>query len=129
MNIEAVIHDDWAEEPRIMAACLQLWGTLSGRPSQLDHYTFADLTEMAKEPDRALLTRAVFYLATPRTEVLKTCLMYEFRGLFLELPEEEVDHYSRGQSVIHPEFGEPIPESEIMICFTPGNALHSQGSQ
>ncbi|WP_226858529.1 hypothetical protein [Diaphorobacter aerolatus] len=93
----------------------------------MDHYTFDHLLHLAQAGDEAVVARALSYLATPRVKVLKTCLMYEFDGGFYELPEEEVRHYSRGEAVIHPEFGEPISESQIMICFTPGATLKDMG--
>lgn len=128
MNVDGVIQDDWSSEPGVMQACLHVWHALSSREHQLDHYTFDDLVHLAQANDESLVTRALSYLATPRVRVLKTCLMYEFDGGFYELPEEEVRHYSRGEAVIHPEFGEPIPESRIMICFTPGSTLKNKGA-
>lgn len=128
MNIDGVIQDDWAAEPSVMQACLHVWHALSAQDHQLDHYAFDDLLQIAHTSDELLVSRALSYLATPRVRVLKTCLMYEYDGGFHELPEEEVWHYSRGEAVIHPEFGEPIPESEIMICFTPGAALRNKGA-
>lgn len=128
MNVDGVIKDDWASEPGVMQACLHVWHALSSRDHQPDHYTFDDLLHLAHASDESLVTRALSYLATPRVRVLKTCLMYEFDGGFYELPEDEVRHYSKGEAVIHPEFGEPIPESQIMICFTPGATLKNKGA-
>ena len=128
MNVDGVIQTDWASEPRVMQACLHVWHALSSREHQLDHYTFDELLRLAEASDKSLVTRALTYLATPKVKVLKTCLMYEFNGGFFELPDEEVRHYSRGEAVIHPEFGEPIPESQIMLCFTPGATLQSKGA-
>jgi hypothetical protein len=128
VTIDGVIQDDWASEPSVMQACLHVWHALSSREHQLDHYTFNDLLHLAKANDESLVTRALSYLATPRVRVLKTSLMYEFDGGFYELPEEEVRHYSKGEAVIHPQFGEPIPDSQIMICFTPGAALKNKGA-
>jgi hypothetical protein len=128
VNVDGVIQDDWASEPGVMQACLHVWHALSARECQLDHYTFGDLLELAQASDESLVTRALSYLATPKMRVLKTCMMYEFDGGFYELPEEEVRHYSRGEAVIHPEFGEPIPESQIMLCFTPGATLKNKGA-
>lgn len=128
MNINGVIQDDWASVPSVMQACLHVWHALSSREQQLDHYTFNDLCQMAQASDDASVSRALSYLATPRLMVLKICLMYEFDNGFYELPEEEVWHYSKGEAVIHPVFGEPIPESGIMICFTPGAALKNKGA-
>lgn len=128
MNIDGVIQDDWASEPSMMQACLNIWHDLSSREHQLDHYTFDHLLHLAQANDESLVSRALSYLATPRMKVLKTCLMYEFDGGFYELPEDEVRHYSQGEVVIHPEFGEPIPESQIMICFTPGSTLKKKGA-
>lgn len=127
MNVDRVIQDDWASEPNVMRACLHVWHALSAREHQLDHYTFTDLVRMAQASDESLVSRALLYLANPKVKVLKTCLMYEFNGGFLELPDDEVRHYSKGETVIHPEFGEPIPESEILICFTPGARLQNNG--
>lgn len=123
MNVAGIIQDDWAAEPSVMATCLHVWRALSTRQSHFDHYTFADLQQLADEPDAALVSQVLLYLSNPRLKVLKTCLMYEFRGGYFKLPNEEVDHYSKGEVVIHPEFGEPIPESEILVCFTTGIGL------
>lgn len=128
MNVDGVIQDDWASEPGVMQACLHVWHALSAREHHLDHYTFDDLFHLAQASDESLVTRALSYLATPKVRVLKTCLMYEFNGGFYELPEEEVRHFSRGEAVIHPEFGKPIPESRIMLCFTPGVTLKNKGA-
>ena len=128
MNIDGVIQDDWASEPGVMRACLHVWHALYSREHQPDHYTFEELLHLAEASDESQVTRALSYLATPKVKVLKTCLMYEFNGGFFELPEEEVRHYSKGEAVIHPEFGEPISESEIMLCFTPGASLTSKGA-
>lgn len=128
MNVDGVIQTDWASEPRLMQACLHVWHALSSREHQLDHYTFDELLLLAEASDESLVVRALSYLATPKVKVLKTCLMYEFNGSFFELPDEEIRHYSRGEAVIHPEFGEPIPESQIMLCFTPGATLQSKGA-
>ncbi|AVT13641.1 hypothetical protein [Paracidovorax avenae] len=128
MSIDSVIQDDWASEPSVMQVCLHVWHALSAREQPLDHYTFDHLLQLSQVSDGPLVSRALSYLATPRLKVLKTCLMYEFDGGFYELPEDEVRRYSRGEAVIHPEFGEPIPEVEIMICFTPGSALKNKGA-
>jgi hypothetical protein len=125
MNIEEVIQDDWAFEPRVMEACLQVWRALSAQNYQLDHYTFAELAQIAKSNDEQLISRVLLYLATPKLSILRTCLMYEFDGGIFELPADEVAHYAKGDEVIHPELGEPIPESEILMCFTPGSRLRS----
>lgn len=127
MNVVRIINDDWASEPRIQAACLHLWKALSKQPSHLDHYTFDDLQQLSNESDTGLASKALLYLANPRLKVLKTCLMYEFQDMLFELPSEEIDHYSKGEEVIHPELGMPIPESAILICFTAGAELLNKG--
>jgi hypothetical protein len=128
VNVDEVIYEDWASEPGVMDACLHVWHALASREHQLDHYTFDYLLGLTQARDESLVARALSYLSNPRLRVLKTCLMYELDGSCYELPEEEVRHYSRGEAVIHPEFGEPIPESQIMICFTPGAALKNRGA-
>lgn len=128
MNIDSVIQSDWASDPDVMEACSHVWHALSSRKHQLDHYTLDDLLHMAQTDDEPLVTRALSYLTNPKVKVLKICLMYEFDGSFYELPEEEVRHYSRGEPMIHPELGEPIPESRIMLCFTPGVTLRNNGA-
>lgn len=127
MNVDEVIQGDWASEPGVMEACLQVWHALSAQDYQLDHYTFSELAQLAKSSDEQLISRALLYLATPKLQVLGTCLMYEFDGGIFELPKDEVARYAKGEEVIHPEFGEPIPESEILLCFTPGPRLRSEG--
>jgi hypothetical protein len=129
MNVEKVIQDDWALEPRAMAACLQVWRALFSQGYQLDHYTFSELAQLTNSSDEELVSRVLLYLTTPKLKVLNTCLMYEFQDVFLELPEEEVDHYAKGEDVIHPHYGEPIHESEILFCFTPGSRLRSEGKK
>lgn len=124
--MEGVIQEDWAEEPSVMRACLHVWHALSKRAYQLDHYSFAELAQLAEASDESLVSKALLYLANPKLKVLKTCLMYEFDGQLIELPDDEVAHYSKGEAVIHPQFGEPIPESEILMCFTPGVRLQSK---
>jgi len=74
-----------------------------------------------------LTSTVLLYLASPKLKVLKTCLMYEFADGIFELPEDEVAHYANGDDVIHPDSGEPIPESEILVCFTPGPRLLQEG--
>lgn len=125
--MDDVIQDDWASEPSVMQACLSVWHALSARDHQLDHYTFSELHKLAKVSDESLVSKALLYLANPKLKVLKTCLMYEFNGNYFELPNEEVMHYAKGEGVIHPEFGKPIPESEILLCFTPGIRLQEKG--
>lgn len=127
MNVENVIQDDWASEPSVMHACLHIWQALSCKSHKLDHYTFSELARLSESSDEPLVSRALLYLANPKLKVLKTCLMYEFDGGIFELPENEVAHYASGEVVIHPEFGEPIPESDILLCFTPGPQLQSEG--
>ena len=121
--MDGMIQDDWAAEPSVMQACLHVWHALSTRAYQLDHYSFAELAQLAEASDESLVSKALLYLANPKLKVLKTCLMYEFDGQLIELPDDEVAHYSKGEAVIHPHFGEPLPESEILICFTPGARL------
>lgn len=128
MNVTKSIEEDWSSEPKIRDACLNLWSELAARQVHLDHYTFGDLQSMSKENDPSLVSKALLYFSNPRLQVLKTCLMYEFRGLYLALPDEEVEHFSKGDVIVHPEFGEPIPESEIIICFTVGRGLHDRRS-
>lgn len=117
------IRDDWAHKPSVRDACLHVWKALASREAHLDHYTFDDLRRFSEQEDQGVLAEALLYLSTPRLKVLKICLMYEFNGSFLELPDGEVEHYSRGEGVIHPEYGEPIDESEILVCFTLGAGL------
>ena len=111
-----------------MEACLRIWHALSAREYQLDHYTFGELAELAELNDESLVSKAILYLSTPKLKVLKTCLMYEFDGNLFELPDEEVMHYSKGEAVVHPEFGEPMPASQIFMCFTSGVRLQSGGA-
>lgn len=127
MNVEEVILGDWASEPRAMEACLQLYRALFSQGYQLDHYTFSELAQLSESSDKELVSQVLLYLATPKLKVLNTCLMYEFQGGLIELPEEEVDHYAKGAEVIHPQYGVPIHESEIVFCFTPGPRLRSEG--
>ncbi|WP_289241367.1 hypothetical protein [Delftia sp.] len=110
----------------MMQACLHVWYALSNFDHQSDHYTFAELARYSNSTDELLISRALLYLSNPRLRVLKTCLMYEFDGMLSELPAEEAEHYSRGDQVIHPEYGEPLPEDEIILCFTPGPELDSR---
>ena len=124
-----IIQDDWAHEPRVMNACLRVWKVLVSREDHLDHYTFDDLCQFAEQEDPAVVSLALLYLSNPKLKVLKTCLMYEFNGNFSELPDDEVDHYSQGKVVIHPEYGEPIDESEILVCFTPGTGLQQRADR
>ena len=112
-----------------MEACLNVWLTLSARKIQLDHYTFAELQDISKEADETVVSKALLYLSNPRLKILKTCLLYEFRGIYSELPSDEVDHYSKGERVIHPDYGEPLSESEILVCFTPGDSLLQRDSE
>jgi len=121
--VAGTIQDDWAHEPRVRDACLHVWQALSARESHLDHYSFDDLLQLSEQADRALVSQALLYLSNPRLKVLRTCLMYEFNGGYFELPAEEVAHYARGEGVIHPEYGEPVDESAILVCFTPGVGL------
>lgn len=109
-----------------MRACLHVWHALSARSYQLDHYSFAELAQLSEASDESLVSKALLYLTNPKLKVLKICLMYEFDDQFFELPEDEIAHYSKGEAVIHPHFGEPIPESEILMCFTPGVRLQSK---
>ena len=129
MNVTGIIQDDWAHEPSVRDACLHVWKALASREDHLDHYTFEDLRQFAEQDDPTVLSQALLYLSNPKLKVLKTCLMYEFNGSFLELPDDEVDHYSRGEEVIHPEYGEAIDESEILVCFTPGAGLQQKAAR
>lgn len=128
MNVNGIIQDDWATQPSVRDACLHVWHALSARQSHLDHYTFDDLKQLSKQADPTVVSQALLYLSNPRLKVLKTCLMYEFNGGYFELPAEEVAHYSMGEGVIHPEYGEPISESEILICFTAGAGVQPEGA-
>jgi len=128
VNVTGIIHDDWASEPSVRDACLHLWQALSEKESHLDHYTFDDLQKFAEVADHAVVAQALLYLSNPKLRVLRTCLMYEFNGGYFELPAEEVEHYSKGEGVIHPEYGEPVDESEILVCFTPGAGLHQKAA-
>ena len=129
MNVAGIIQDDWAHEPGVRDACLHVWQALSNREAHLDHYTFVDLQQFAEVEDRTVVSQALLYLANPKLKVLKTCLMYEFNGGFFELPAEEVAHYSQGEGVIHPEYGQPLDESEILMCFTPGAGLQQKAAR
>jgi hypothetical protein len=125
VKIDDLIQKDWGSDPGIRQACLNVWQALSTRTSQKDHYTFAELTSFAGSADELSVSRALLYLASPKLKVLKTCLLYEFNEILSELPVEEVEHYARGEAVIHPEFGEPISASDILVCFVPGAQLRS----
>lgn len=124
-----IIQNDWAHMPSVRDACLHVWHALTSREEHLDHYTFADLQQFAQQDDPSVVSQAILYLSNPKLKVLKTCLMYEFDGGFFELPDDEVAHYSLGEEVIHPEFGELIDESEILVCFTPGANLQKKASR
>ncbi len=127
MNPTNVIREDWAHEPRVVSACLHVWQALCDENFLLDHYTFDYLQELSKEIDRRIVSRALLYLANPKLRVLKICLMYEFDGGFFELPAEEVEHYHQGKNVIHPEYGDILSSSEIIVCFTQGASLAKGG--
>lgn len=129
MNVIGIIQDDWAHEPRVRDACLHMWRELASREVHLDHYTFDDLRQFAEQDDPAVVSQALLYLSNPKLRILKTCLMYEFNGGFFELPDDEVNHYSRGEEVFHPEYGEPIGEAEILVCFTPGACLQKKAAR
>lgn len=129
MSVTTTIQNDWANEPGVREACLHVWEALADRESHLDHYTFDDIQKFAEEDDRSVVAQVVLYLSNPKLKVLQTCLMYEFNGLYIELPEDEILHYSNGEEVIHPEYGEPLPESEILVCFTPGAGLQGKAAR
>lgn len=124
MSVEEMIQDDWAQEPRVMNACLQVWQALASSAVLLDHYTFPELQALAHEPGEALVSKALLYLSNPRLKVLKPCLLYEHHGMYLELPADEVAHYSKGAEVIHPGSGRQLSESEIVLCFAPAERLN-----
>ena len=108
---------------------------LTHRHLEGNQYPFAKVpygkgrTCETKEADETVVSKALLYLSNPRLKILKTCLLYEFRGIYSELPSDEVDHYSKGERVIHPDYGEPLSESEILVCFTPGDSLLQRDSE
>ena len=121
-NIFELIKKDWKGNEPLQSACARIYEYLLGVAEHPDFYTFGDFEEVVSQGD-ADLAEALMYLATPRLKVLKLCPMYEYRDLILELPREEVLHYSNGEPVIHPHSGEELTEEDILICFLPGIAL------
>lgn len=122
-NIFEIIKKDWRGNEPLQSACARIYEYLLGVQDHQEFYTFNDFKEMVGQSD-ADLAEAVMYLATPRLKVLKLCPMYEDRDLILELPREEVIHYSNGDPVIHPRSGEEMAEEEILVCFLPGISLN-----
>lgn len=121
-----VIRTDWANEPSIQDACLHVWNALVNASTHLDHYSFSDIRRIAEVDDDKVVAQAVMYLSNPNLRVLNTCLMYEYRGYFYELPKEEANHYAKGEEVFHPELGEPISTADILVFFTPGPGLQEK---
>lgn len=128
MGVDSVIKCDWASEPRVLQACLQLWAVLSQRDVQLDHYSFEELSSYAGSDDDSLMSRVVLYFASPKLKIIRLCIMYESEGCWVALPDEEVERYSSGESVVHPELGVVIDDSDLIVCFVPGDALFSGGA-
>lgn len=88
------IEEDWHDEPVIVDVCQKIWAWLCSETVYPDHYTFGDFRQTSHPADDKVLAKALIYLASPRMQVLQTCLMYEFNELLLELHEEEVQHYA-----------------------------------
>jgi hypothetical protein len=129
VSVTEAIQNDWANEPGVRDACLRVLQALTNEEKRLDHYSFGDLLRFAAEDDQKVVARAVMYLANPSLRVLETCLMYEFRGYFYDLPKEEIQHYAKGEVVYHPELGQPLSSSEILVCFAPGVGLKEQAAR
>lgn len=128
MNVTDVIRSDWANDPSIKEACLHVWQGLTDANTQLDHYSFNDIQRLAAADDK-VVAQVVMYLSNPNMQVLKTCLMYEYRGYYLELPKDEVQHYAKGEEIFHPELGEPISTSDILVFFTLGSCLQKKAAR
>lgn len=121
-NIFELIKQDWKGNEPIQIACTRICEYIFYIENHPDFYTFNDFKEIVKQDD-ANVAEAVMYLATPRLKVLKLNLMYEHRGLVLDLPHEEIVNYSNNEPVIHPYTGEVMSEEEILVCFLPGQLL------
>lgn len=122
-NIFELITQDWKGNELIQIACTRICESIFNRENHPDYYTFNDFKEVVNQDD-ANVAEAVMYLATPRVRVLKLNLMYECRGLILDLPQEQVVNYSNNKKVFHPGTGEEMTEEEILICFLPGQLLN-----
>ncbi|MBW8843577.1 MAG: hypothetical protein JF607_01210 [Burkholderiales bacterium] len=124
-----VIRADWAEEPSMREACLNILQALTSAEGQLDHYSFNKIQEFAAVDDDKVVARAATYLSNANLQVLRTCLMYEYRGYFFELPKEELQHYVKDEDVVHPESGEPISKAEILVFFAPGPGMQEKAAR
>ena len=124
MNTLTIIENDWKNDRNVRGACLNIWRKLASTESHLDHYTFNDLQDFSEENDCSMVSKAITYLSNPNLKILNICLMYESSdGGFFELPSEEVNAYLRGEKMIHPDYGYPIDDTEILICFTVGTGV------
>jgi hypothetical protein len=117
------IKSDWDSEPHVQQACLNILKGLKKSLNHPEHYTFRDLAALSNTDDEVVVSKALLYLAAPRIKILKARLMYEWDGFFHDLPDDEVENYSKGEEVVHPQNGEPLDSSQILISFILGDAL------
>ena len=101
---------------------------MAERDVELFNYVFEEVYTYDGSDDDSLMSRVVLYVANLMLKIIRLCIMYESEGCWVALPDEEVERYSSGESVVHPELGVVIDDSDLIVCFVPGDALFSGGA-
>jgi hypothetical protein len=121
-GVEALIKRAWGRASPVGVACLNIWkGVL--RTPRTDNFSYDQLEQFAKAKDERALAMALVYLTS--VDALRLSLMYEHDGDLILLPHNEVKHFTKGESVVHPYTGRPMLGEEVLVAFEPGEKLRS----
>jgi len=116
MNYQEVFRLDWPTDVESASVCLAVYKFLASHQKQ-DHYSFAQMREIAGTTDDSKLARVLTYLSNPSLKIVKFIFF-----IASEDDMEEIELDDEG-AFRHPFSGEELDPATLMLGFEAGEMI------
>ena len=116
MNLQEVFRRDWPTETESVSVCLAVYEFLVGHQKQ-NHYSFAQMREIAGTTDDSKLARVLTYLSNPSLKIVKFIFFFES-----EDDMEEIERDDDG-AFRHPFSGDELDAAHLLLGFEAGELI------
>lgn len=112
---------DWRADAQIASLCEDFYRYLSDPSNHLEHYSFAQLKEVAHVADEGKIAQALQYLSSPKWRIFQQAFLFFDGDEVYEFGPEEMHEYFAVGGFPHPVSGRVIDDlDEIVVAFSPG---------
>ena len=116
MNYQEVFRRDWPTDTESVSVCLAVYEFLVGHQKQ-NHYSFAQMREIAGTTDDSKLARVLTYLSNPSLKIVKF--------IFFFASEDDMEEIERDDdgAFRHPFSGDELDPATLLLGFEAGELI------